>query len=138
MNTNQQYEIEYIGGHPDLIYPGKISLKVIPENNNILLKELSFRVNSKKILIDKEEIISIDLEDKQTRSYGKAAAGAIIGGLLTGGIGLLAGGAIGAQKKDASNIYITIDYDGKPFKVIFKAGKFTKQIYSELCNLFSA
>lgn len=36
------------------------------------------------------------------RSGGKAAAGAIIGGALTGGVGAIAGAAIGGRRKDDS------------------------------------
>ena len=37
----------------------------------------------------------VEIEAEEYRSGGKAAAGAIIGGVLTGGIGLIAGAAIG-------------------------------------------
>ncbi|WP_261984804.1 hypothetical protein [Listeria booriae] len=41
-----------------------------------------------------------------SRSVGKAATGAVVGGILTGGLGAIAGGAIGGRKKD--NSYATI------------------------------
>ena len=37
--------------------------------------------------------------EEEYRSSGKAALGAIVGGVLTGGIGLIAGTAIGARKR---------------------------------------
>lgn len=53
-------------------------------------------------------------EEKYTRSAGKAAAGAIIGGVLTGGIGAIAGAAIGGRKKDDSVYFIDFaDYETK-------------------------
>ena len=134
---NHPYEIEYLGGHPDWPDQSKINLTIVSKNQNILLAQRGFLSAGKKLLIDTDEIISVDLEEKKTRSVGKAAAGAIIGGILTGGIGLLAGGALGAGKKDKSNIYITIDYEGRPFQVIFKTGKFTNEIYAEICSLFA-
>ena len=137
MSKDFPYEIEYLGGHPDWVEPCKIVLKIVSNNKNILLRKITIKNEVKMLLIDTDEIISIDLEDKQTRSLGKAAAGAIIGGILTGGIGLLAGGAIGGSKKNLSNIFITIDYDGKPFRVILKTGKYTNIIYAEICSLFS-
>lgn len=137
MSKDYPYEVEYMGGHPDWLQPCKIVLKIISAHKNILLRRITYQDEVKMLLIDTDEIISIDLEDKQTRSLGKAAAGAIIGGILTGGIGLLAGGAIGGSKKNLSNIFITIDYDGKPFRVILKTGKFTNEIYGEICSLFS-
>ena len=135
---NHRYEIEYLGGHPDWPTQSKIYLSVVTKNLNILLEQHGFFSEERKLLIDTEEIVSVDFEEKKTRSVGKAAAGAIIGGLLTGGIGLLAGGALGASSKNKSNIFITIDYDGKHFQVIFKTGKLTNEIYAEICSLFSA
>lgn len=130
------YEIEYLGGHPDWKNPCNIYLSVIPVNKNILLQQRGFS-EGKKLLIDSDEILGVDFEQNSSRSIGKAAAGAIIGGILTGGIGLLAGGAIGASSKDKSMLYVKIDYDGRPFQVIFKSGKHTNSIYSEICSLFS-
>lgn len=57
-------------------------------------------------------VAGLDWQEAATRSAGKAAAGAIIGGALTGGIGLLAGAAIGGRKKDASTAVITFE-DGQ-------------------------
>ena len=53
---------------------------------------------------DIREILSIDSE--QYRSAGKAAAGAIIGGVLTGGIGLLVGAAIGGRRRKEASYLI--------------------------------
>jgi len=132
------YEIEYLGGHPDWPTQYKINLTIVSKNQNILLAQRGYMNEGKRLIIDTNEILSVDLEEKKTRSVGKVAAGAIIGGILTGGIGLLAGGALGAGRKDKSTIYITIDYDGRPFQVILKTGKLTNEIYAEICSLFSS
>lgn len=59
------------------------------------------------------------------RSGGKAAAGAIIGGALTGGVGAIAGAAIGGRRKDDSTA--TLDFmeveTGKVFSVQVKPAK---------------
>ncbi len=47
-----------------------------------------------------------EIAEETYRSGGKAAAGAIIGGLLTGGIGLLAGAAIGGRKRRTASFLI--------------------------------
>lgn len=64
-------------------------------------------------------------EEKHTRSAGKAAAGAIVGGVLTGGLGAIAGAAIGGRKKDASIFFMDfMDYETKQeFTVQVKQGK---------------
>ena len=63
--------------------------------------------------VDQEfQIIDIKWDKDHERSIGKAAAGAIVGGLLTGGLGAIAGGAVGGRKKDISAAVITLDIDG--------------------------
>ncbi|HAK1261693.1 TPA: hypothetical protein H1115_001028 [Listeria monocytogenes] len=59
------------------------------------------------------------------RSAGKTATGAIVGGVLTGGIGAIAGGAIGAKKKDISYSVISLlrVSDASPVQLIIKCNK---------------
>ncbi|EAE2750796.1 hypothetical protein A0I81_10110 [Listeria monocytogenes] len=59
------------------------------------------------------------------RSAGKAATGAIVGGVLTGGIGAIAGGAIGAKKKDNSHAVVSLlrISDSVPVQLIVKCDK---------------
>ncbi len=48
----------------------------------------------------------VELDAETFRSGGKAAAGAIIGGVLTGGVGLIAGAAIGGRKRKSASYLI--------------------------------
>lgn len=52
--------------------------------------------------------LGVHKDEKHSRSAGKAAAGAIVGTVLTGGIGAiaLAGAAIGGRKRDKSTFFI--------------------------------
>ena len=47
-----------------------------------------------------------EIEEETFRSGGKAAVGAIIGGVLTGGIGLIAGAAIGGRRRSEATYLI--------------------------------
>lgn len=89
----------------------------------------------KSVLIDNDEIVNISLDEKSKRSLGKAAAGAVIGGVLTGGIGLVAGGLFGGRKKDVSNVYITISANGREIDIILKAGKQAENIYAAIAAI---
>lgn len=60
-------------------------------------------------LTKKRSVVSVDWEYQEGRSAGKAAAGAIVGGLLTGGLGAIAGAAVGGRKKDESTAVITFE-----------------------------
>ena len=64
------------------------------------------------------KVVSIDWAENTARSAGKAAAGAIIGGALTGGVGLLAGAALGGKKQDASTAVITFVDEGGEHQVL--------------------
>ncbi|MCG7410555.1 hypothetical protein MH117_24470 [Paenibacillus sp. ACRRX] len=86
--------IDYLGGHPE-IKPGKVFVIQGGSNHEIL-------IDNHPITITK-----LEWDEKGTRSAGKAAAGAIVGGVLTGGIGLLAGAAVGGRKEDNSLAIIT-------------------------------
>lgn len=68
-----------------------------------------FRVVAKYTEAD---IASVQVLDEETyRSGGKAVAGAVIGGVLTGGIGLLAGAALGGRRRK-EGAYIVTFKDG--------------------------
>jgi len=57
-------------------------------------------------------LLGVHKEEKHTRSAGKAATGAILGGALTGGVGAIAGAAIGGRKKDKSLFFMDfMDYE---------------------------
>lgn len=66
-------------------------------------------------------VTDISWEEKSQRSVGKAAAGAIVGGVLTGGIGALVGAAIGGRSRDSSTAVITMqDQESKEHKLYVK------------------
>src|SRR5690625_3666437 len=58
--------------------------------------------------------LGINKDEAHTRSAGKAATGAIVGGVLTGGVGAVAGAAIGGRRKDTSTFDLSfMDYETK-------------------------
>ncbi|MDE3251209.1 MAG: hypothetical protein KGO92_00290 [Bacteroidota bacterium] len=130
------YDVEYLGGHPEWPFTCKIELTVRKTYREIFIKEKGFLSANRHLYIKSDEIISIDFEEKKNRSIGKVATGAVIGGILTGGIGLLAGGVLGSGRKNNSNLYITITRNGKEFNMVFKTGKYTNAIYAATCGLF--
>lgn len=110
--------IEHIVGHPKLSANMPINIMQGLEKNTLSL-------NGNLITVK-----GIEWDEKGTRSVGKAAAGAIIGGVLTGGIGLIAGAAIGAKKKDQS-VAILACTDGLVDYTIYlraKADKYRKLV----------
>jgi len=101
----------------------------------IKLRETGWLGDAASVVIYASEIVNISLDEKSKRSLGKTAAGAIIGGVLTGGIGLVAGGLFGARSKNTSMIYLTIAPNGKEVNIILKAGKQADGLYAEIAAL---
>jgi hypothetical protein len=133
---NEFLKIEYKGGHPLLPKPCNIDIYIYKHRRSIEIKEHGFFATI-KFNVSMDDIIDISFEEKSNRSVGKAAAGAIIGGVLTGGIGLLAGAALGARKKNSSMLYLTVEYKEKNFVMILQAGKQADNIYSAINGLWA-
>lgn len=132
-----QYQVEYLGGHPQMNKPETIIMTVNTQTKSIYFRPKSIFSVTKPITIEASEIVSVDFEKSSSRSAGKTVAGALIGGVLTGGVGLLVGGALGAKKKNNSELYITINYKERSFIISIKTGKETDKIYSEINSLFA-
>ena len=132
-----QYTIDYLGGHPQMTKPETIIMTISTEFNAVYFRPKSMWSTTKPITIESSDIISIEFEKQASRSAGKTVAGALIGGVLTGGVGLLVGGALGAKKSNKSELHITIKYKDREFIVSLKTGKETDKIYSEMNGLFA-
>ena len=126
-------KLEYKGGHPGFAKPCTVDLEI--EKDGIRLRSLNFMDSRASVKIDKTDIVHISFEEKGSRSVGKTAVGAVVGGVLTGGLGLIAGGALGAMKKNVSNLHITINHHNREYEVIIKAGKKAAEIYGAIANI---
>lgn len=63
----------------------------------VITAHKGFRTLKKYILRDFKKVSTVS--EETYRHGGKAAAGAVVGGLLTGGVGLIAGAAIGGRRR---------------------------------------
>jgi len=125
------FQVKYLGGHPEIAKPGDITISI---NKTSKYLELKAGIFSDKIKVFAREIVDISFEEKHKRSAGGALKGAIIGGVLTGGLGFLAGAALGGKRKDDSTIYLTINYNNREFDIILKAGKRTDDLYAAIIS----
>lgn len=116
----KQTAFEVIGGQNLFKKSSANIYKMITENDDGLVK-----VKGKLYYF-----LGIDKNINHERSAGKAATGAIVGGLLTGGVGAIAGAAIGGRKKDSSTFYLDfMDYETRQqFTVQVKPIKNTTDI----------
>jgi hypothetical protein len=91
----------------------------------------------KNIVLKPEDILDLSFDQETYRSAGKAAAGAIIGGLLTGGIGLLAGAALGGKRQKNNKLCLSIVSEGMSYKAIITSQYQLQDIYDRLAELMA-
>lgn len=112
---NQKYRIQltYLGGHPDI--SSRMLIHIERKDDHINL------CRGHKILteIPLSAIKSIRLERASSRSTGKAATGAIVGAVIAGPLGLIAGGALGGRKKNESVILVTVQLGSSQSEILF-------------------
>lgn len=70
-------------------------------------------------------LLNIQTVEQYKRNVGAAAVGGIAGGLLLGGVGAIAGGAIGGRRKDDNSYVITLQ-DMKSDEIIDVQAKVAK------------
>jgi len=56
---------------------------------------------------------------------------------LTGGLGLIVGGALGARKKDTSEVYVTYRYNGVELTLNLRPGKNADKVYAWINSVFA-
>lgn len=114
--------LDFIGGMPGVpkharLYKGNHPGEIKIEKNNV-------------------QLLSYQWGEQGVRSVGKAAAGAIIGGVLTGGVGAIVGGAMGGKKKDKSTLTLVVQNNsGQTYQLSFRCdekqyNKFSKYVLS--------
>ena len=127
-----EYKVKYLIGYPG--WDSKKDVIVVVGKNAIRIVE-SFTSN--QILIKGKDLIDVSFESKSKRSGAKAATGALVGGILTGGIGLLAGAALGAQASDKSELVITFKEKGRERVVLLQTKEQTNAIYNALQDVIA-
>lgn len=123
-------DVQYLGGYPLWPNPCKVNFSI--KDSNIILKK-----RTEELIISKEMILEISNEKSAHRSVGKTAAGAIIGGALSGGLGLIVGGALGARRNDTSEIFIIYDYNGNELTLHLMPGNNTDKVYAWINSVYA-
>lgn len=127
------YTIKYEGGLPGFNpAPGSIQFK-----EDVAELKIMVGFSRKTITIRPDDILEVGLNQETYRSAGKAAAGAIVGGLLTGGIGLIAGAAIGGKRRKENQLHLVIKYMDKECEVLLSPSNDIPKIYVAFKSLLT-
>lgn len=122
-----EFKVKYLIG-----YPGWDSKK----NVTVVIAKDAMRIaepyTKNEIIIKAKDILDVSFDAKSKRSGTRAATGALIGGVLTGGIGLLAGAAIGAQAKDKSELVLLFNEDGRERTIVLQTKDKTNAIFNAI------
>jgi len=124
----------YLGGFPEVNYKTPVHIEVTEKQ---IIFKLFAGFSKKTIIIPTTDIVEIGLNQETYRSAGKAAAGAIIGGVLTGGIGLLAGAALGGKRRKENELTLVVNYLGVERIIELKQSKTLAKLYQELKRIVS-
>ena len=114
--------LRYLGGHPGLQGPKDVTVERLGQTLKI-----QAGMFGGSVAIPLSDIRGLTMGKGTRRSVGKAAAGAIIGGVLTGGIGAIAGAAIGGRSRDDSTITLTVAHGEIEVDLLFTGDRVAKQ-----------
>lgn len=123
-----EYNVKYLIGYPGWDKPDSVNL-VINKGYMRITQPIS---NGKELLVAGKDIIDVSFEAQKKRSGASAATGALVGGLLTGGVGLLAGAAIGARAKNKSELTFLFNEEGRERMITLQTKEKTNAIFNAL------
>ena len=125
-----EYYVKYLIGYPGWNVPMSVTLVV---NRGAI--RVRGPLSKENIYFSADKIRDISFDYQKKRSGTRAATGALVGGVLTGGIGLLAGAAIGAKAKDKSQLVILFDDEqGVERTLVFETKKQTNAIFNAITD----
>ncbi|MDD3107171.1 MAG: hypothetical protein PHP65_05170 [Bacilli bacterium] len=131
---NPTFYEKYQGGLPKVKAPR--DFKITFKKNEMIINYTTF-LGRKKIIFNPKHIIEVSLNQQKFRSAGKAAVGAIVGGVLTGGLGLVAGAAIGGQRQTENILQLVVEYKNQNCNLFLSPNKKTQKLYNELVDFAS-
>ncbi len=123
--------ILYLGGLPHPYSVGKISVTVDQKNHCIAFHQPGHQ----NITIPKSYIMDVRTSVIKSRSLGKAIAGYCLGNLINKQYGGLIGAALGAKRKDESELFIDYAKSNQIRTIFLKPGKKVWDLYAAVYSL---
>ena len=123
-----EYNVKYLIGYPGWDKPAPVTL-IIEKGSLRITQPIS---SGKNLIVQGKDILDVSFDAQSKRSGTRAATGALIGGVLTGGIGLLAGAAIGARAKDKSELTLLFNENGRERIITLQTKDKTNAVFNAL------
>lgn len=120
-----EYNVKYLIGYPG--WDKETPVRLVIASTAIRIVTI---YPKKEVVIKGKDILDISFENQSKRSGSSAATGALIGGVLTGGIGALAGAAIGAKAKNKSELTLLFNEDGRERIMVLQTKDKTNAIFN--------
>lgn len=136
LDFNPTFIEKYEAGLPNINGPKDMKI-VFKDVEGIIEFKTVGLFFGEKVILTPEQIVEIGLGQNSYRHAGKTATGAIIGGVLTGGVGLIAGAALGGKRRNETKLELVVNLNGFEHKVYFKSRKNTQKLYSAFINFLS-
>lgn len=127
------YTEKYEAGLPDFQNPCPIKIQFKDSHVDFILPKGFLKTQT--VSFYPKDIVEVSFEGNSFRSAGGAAVGAIAGGLLTGGVGLLAGAAIGGRRKREGSLQLTVLRNDKQYNIHLAPSKTMNLVYSKILGL---
>lgn len=122
------FQEKYEAGFPDITGPKTMQIQFFGDRVDFSVTSI---FSPKKFSLKPDDILEVGMNQETYRSAGKAVAGAVIGGLLTFGVGTLVGAAVGGKRRRENHLHLVVRYMDTDCEIFLKPSKHMAQIYSE-------
>jgi hypothetical protein len=126
----QTIELFLSGAHP--LLPSNEKVLLTFATNKVIVSAPINRQMQKKLFLHQDDIADVVYEQVSARSASKAIAGAVIGGIATGGLGAIAGVLIGGRNHSKYHLDFIVNYNDRSFTLTFKSDKANMIAYDYL------
>jgi hypothetical protein len=125
----------YDAGLPDVKGPKPMTLSFFNDRVEITYK--NYGLFTQKFIIKPSEILELEIGVQNTDTTGNAMKGAMVGGLLGGGLGAIGMAGLASRQRREDSLHLVINYKGQPRPLYFQNAKKAQKLYQEFRKLFS-
>jgi hypothetical protein len=127
----------YDAGLPDVKGPKKMKIHFSKDKINLEYFELGIIPRNKKITIYPKDILELEIGVEKTENASNTLKGALIGGVLMGGLGAVVGASQFSKQRKEDSLHLVINYKGEARAIYFQEKKNVQKLYAEFKKHFT-